>query len=229
MKKRIAVSCLACVFVLLDVGCVFAMATDPLFDAMDDIKREIYDSEWAERSVQLEDRITTMPVTVLAISAENGTPEEVQKLIDMGEYVSKNFLFSFVKNGVKNPEVIRVLQRAGADIEARDEYGNTVLMRAALWGKPEVVKIFLQAGANVNAVNKDGETALMKAAEYGLLAEDNGDSAVNLLIDAGADIKIKDKNGETALDKARTRTGDERLKNDTLKRLGASWYHLHWF
>ena len=64
---------------------------------------------------------------------------------------------------------------AGADVNARDEHGNTPLMHATgTWGggmdgspaseDPSVVTVLLEAGADVNARNNGGGTALRNAA-----------------------------------------------------------------
>ena len=49
---------------------------------------------------------------------------------------------------------------AGADLEARDRWGNTPLMEAASSNEnAEVVQLLLDAGADATATNEDGETA----------------------------------------------------------------------
>ena len=54
---------------------------------------------------------------------------------------------------------------AGADLNARDEYGQTPLMYAASEGdSPAVLDALLKAGADVNAQTDAGWTALMYAA-----------------------------------------------------------------
>ena len=49
-------------------------------------------------------------------------------------------------------ELIRLAIRHGADIERRNEDGETVLGYAASWGSLETVRTLVEAGANVNAV-----------------------------------------------------------------------------
>ena len=63
---------------------------------------------------------------------------------------------------------------------AKDDEGNTALMKAAFEGRPESVKVLLEAGADVNAKAPDGWTALMKATERGHT------EIVKLLKEAGA-------------------------------------------
>ena len=65
----------------------------------------------------------------------------------------------------------KILINAEADVNAKDNYGNTVLMyncRDLSRGiydvlSPNVVKSLIRAGANINEVNKDGNTALLYA------------------------------------------------------------------
>ena len=93
------------------------------------------------------------------------TPEEVQKLIDEGHIVNGGgdlgetpLLFA------SNPEVIRVLVKNGADINAKDDHdGYTVLhvlFDDLMGGDPsfKIIKAFLENGADPNIKNKEGET-----------------------------------------------------------------------
>ena len=65
---------------------------------------------------------------------------------------------------VCTPENIKVLLDAGADVDARDEFGRTVLMWAAGNGTPENIKVLLDAGADLNVRTWEGGTALLSAA-----------------------------------------------------------------
>lgn len=48
----------------------------------------------------------------------------------------------------------------GADIDAKNNYGETVLHSAAISGYEGVVRLLLQRGADINAKNRYGKTAL---------------------------------------------------------------------
>ena len=54
--------------------------------------------------------------------------------------------------------VYRVLLRCGADPNARDDRGNTVLMYHRK--SPEAIKNLVEAGADINAANDAGETLM---------------------------------------------------------------------
>lgn len=90
-------------------------------------------------------------------------------------------------------EVLSILLEAGADVNARDEYGWTVLMVAST-ENPEAVSLLLEAGADVDAKTGWGMTALMMAASLNKTPE-----ILSLLLNAGADIDARDRNNSTAL------------------------------
>ena len=60
-----------------------------------------------------------------------------------------------------------ILVLNGADINARDNNGDTALIVAASFRKAEMVKLLLDYKANVNIKNQDGDTALMIAESKG--------------------------------------------------------------
>ncbi|WP_409152637.1 ankyrin repeat domain-containing protein [Fretibacterium fastidiosum] len=96
------------------------------------------------------------------------------------------------------PERVRQLIQAGADVNAKNEYGWTPLMIAAIENTPEVLKVLIEAGADVNAKDRNGLTPLMHAAGHNTNPE-----VLKVLLEAGADAKAKNNEGKTALDCAR--------------------------
>ena len=88
---------------------------------------------------------------------------------------------------------VQDLINAGADVNARNNQGITVLMFAAWDGSAEVVELLINAGADINARDDDDMTVLMFAA-WSSSAE-----VVELLINAGADINAKDDEDWTPL------------------------------
>ena len=62
--------------------------------------------------------------------------------------------------------VVKILLEYGADMDVKDEDGNTFLHRAAEKGHTKVVKVLLEYGADVNAENLFGETPKDVAESY---------------------------------------------------------------
>jgi ankyrin repeat protein len=60
--------------------------------------------------------------------------------------------------------VVKLLLDKGAEIEAKDSRGQTLLLRAAENGHEAVVKLLLEYGAGVNAKHGSRQTALHEAA-----------------------------------------------------------------
>ncbi|WP_273944581.1 ankyrin repeat domain-containing protein [Kutzneria chonburiensis] len=58
------------------------------------------------------------------------------------------------------PEIAAVLLTAGAEVEARNRYGNTVLAMAVLEsrGRGELIELLRAAGADPHSVNRAGKT-----------------------------------------------------------------------
>jgi len=89
--------------------------------------------------------------------------------------------------------IVKAIQ-AGADMNIKNEDGETALTLASSMGLTDIVELLIDAGVNVNAKSEYlGMTALMLASEFGHL------DIVELLIEAGADVNIKNKSGGTAL------------------------------
>jgi ankyrin repeat protein len=84
-------------------------------------------------------------------------------------------------------EVVELLLKAGANIEAKDErFGQPPLICAARKGYTEVIKVLLKAGANIEAKDEVfRQSPLIWAAENGLA------EASEVLLKAGARIEVK--------------------------------------
>jgi len=64
-------------------------------------------------------------------------------------------------------DIVKLLIKAGADINAKNEYGDTPLIVASRYNQMDIVKLLIKAGADINIKNKGGNTALMIAFRYG--------------------------------------------------------------
>lgn len=132
---------------------------------------------------------------------------------------------------VKNNDSAKAQQliKSGANVNAKDESGMTVLMYAVMAGDTNIVNALLEAKANVNAKNyvgvtpiifaaMDGHTditrSLIKAkadvnarpdASVGCMTAlhwavcNNYDAVAKLLVAAGANVNAKNSEGQTAL------------------------------
>jgi len=107
------------------------------------------------------------------------------------------------ENAIKRGDVqiVLALLGQGADVDARDRYGNTALMLAAHAGQREVVETLIAHRADLNITAKFGLSALMLALVAGHA------EIAHLLAKAGADLSVRGTGapgfaGKTAYDLA---------------------------
>lgn len=105
-----------------------------------------------------------------------------------------------VKKG--KPEMIKLLIEKGADVNAKDEQGDTPLFAAVCSYsekiKPlELMKILLDNGADIHARNNKGMTPLIYSVRF-ISSRDEGDE-IRFLISRGAEVNVKDNDGMTPL------------------------------
>ena len=95
-----------------------------------------------------------------------------------------------------NPDVIKALVKAGADVNAReDELKMTPLMMAAQFNtNPKVITALINAGASVNEKHDNGWTPLMWAAGF-----NSNPEVVTIFVKTGANVNEKDDKGFTSL------------------------------
>ena len=103
---------------------------------------------------------------------------------------------------IRQPEfgmpIVQYLIDQGADVNAKDDTGNTPLHRAAANGNNEAVKFLVSRGADVNAKSSNSGTPLHLAA---LLNSDV--ETVKFLVSMGADVNAAYADGTTPFDAAR--------------------------
>lgn len=98
---------------------------------------------------------------------------------------------------VEDNERVLLHLNEGANVNAANGHGETVLHMAAASGNYQLATTVLNAGANVNALTTGGWTALHSAARFGHL------NIVDLLLQAGVDRYAVNRDGKSAFDLAR--------------------------
>ena len=187
--------------------------------------------------------------TPLHMAAAAGRPDHVAAILRAGGEIESRALFGLtplhaaVTNAVLPPDIkaavegipnvswpdtasrlasIAVLLDAGADSNARDQFGGTLLHSAATQGQPEYIAALVEAGLDINARDESGQTPLHSAVSVDLsgesalaslldlgpeadaVAERRARLAANIaaLIDAGADVHARDEKDGTPLHSA---------------------------
>ena len=91
-------------------------------------------------------------------------------------------------------EMAGLLVRAGARVDAANDFGVTPLLLASGNGRPAMISLLLRAGADPNLAAANGEVPLMTAAHTGNLG------AVDALLERGAEVNYKAAgHGQSAL------------------------------
>jgi ankyrin repeat protein len=91
-------------------------------------------------------------------------------------------------------ELVDRLLRAGARVNARNDYGSTPMSEAAVVANPALLSRLLEAGADVESPNADGQTALM------VVARTSQVDAAQVLLARGAKVDaVEQWRGQTAL------------------------------
>ncbi|XP_046994246.1 death-associated protein kinase dapk-1-like [Schistocerca americana] len=178
-------------------------------------------------------------VSALNSAASSGNVEGLQKLMSLTKIslnVSNKERVSpaHVAAGCGQVSVLELLNTSGANLQAKDDSGDTPLIWAARHGQEDALSFLVNAGVNVSTQNLDGGTALHEAALHGrttcvrrLIAcpdisldipDCNGRTPLHvalatvredcalLLLHAGADVDMCDMEGDAPIHLA-SRTG----------------------
>ena len=149
--------------------------------------------------------------SVLIRAAASGNPDMVREILRYhpsletrrGDGTTAVFAAGESGAGDENGalvECLRLLVQAGADVNARDDKGNTPLHETF---RTDVEAELLKLGANVNARNDDGETSIFMKIDYDSIA---------LLLEHAADLTIRNKRGQTVFEAAREKGWEEALR-----------------
>lgn len=150
-------------------------------------------------------------------AAENGTLTEMEALVSAGVNVNARGNFKttplyrvMCSSGMTTKSMVPAkttwLIGQGADVNAANADGDSILYEAVVCGQRDVIDSLIAAGAQIDHQNKHGRTPLMAAALKGHTV------IAQKLIQHGASLDLKDNYGKTALDTAKAepdfRTGD---------------------
>jgi len=142
----------------------------------------------------------------LICAAEYGNNAIVELLLERGADINaKNWTgMSALARSIYDGrfETAKILLAKGADVESRDDSGDTPLILAAQ-RNPQLLRDLLDKGANANGKNNNLETALIHA---------YGRESVVTLLDHRAELEAKDKRGMTALTHAALGRNHEKVK-----------------
>ena len=117
-----------------------------------------------------------------------------------------------------DPRLLELTLAAGADINAKDSYDGTGLIRAAERAHETIVERLLQAGIDRDHINRLGYTALHEAVVFGEGGPAD-QATVAALVAGGVDLGIPDGSGTTAL--AHAERGGQREVASILRAAGA--------
>jgi ankyrin repeat protein len=123
-------------------------------------------------------------------------------MVTFGEYYPEHSGEHYIPpDRMRDPRLTELKQRMlvhGANVDARDEDGATILMRASYSGHTEHMAFLLEHGAAIGALDNKGGTALHDA------AVSEKPDAVSMLLKYHANPNVKDRYGNTPLRDAST-------------------------
>ena len=107
--------------------------------------------------------------TPLMSAAANGNIELLKLLLKYGADpdLPGDGKANALMSATGHTEIFKILVSHGANIHARDNYGRTVLIWAALHGTEEVVTLLCKMGADPEIKDKGGNTAFTEAKNKG--------------------------------------------------------------
>ena len=156
--------------------------------------------------------------TALMIAIKNGHIPYIELLLnnEAKDFFGKAIFLAFQ---YKQRDIVKLLIKYGFDINAKNEYGDNVLIMSISGDNIDLLKDIIDLGGDVNSVNvKDGGfvSALIIAAFLGK------PDFVKLLIDHGADIHYKNAKGYNALDYAKRSKNNNQETVEILERAFAA-------
>lgn len=97
--------------------------------------------------------------------------------------------------------MVRLLVAKGANVNSKDNFGETPLFNSLTFDKPDIAQFLLEKGALVGVKNAKGETPLHMAVGCNG-GDEESVKLVRLLLAKGADVNAASNAGETPLQRA---------------------------
>jgi len=126
-------------------------------------------------------------------------------------YAADGYIVSKLWNEKNQVAMVRLLLKAGAEIDAQDKNGATPLHRAVRTRCAAAVKCLLDAGADATVRNKPGSAAFHLAVQNtgrggsgADIAKDAQRQIIQEFLARGISPKVEDSNGKSIVDWART-------------------------
>lgn len=147
------------------------------------------------------------------LGAEDRSADKVRLLLDQGAdaklttsdgfsplHAVGDYMWRHDYDQETDVAIAKLLVARGADLEARDSYRLTPLLRAINCGVPEEVAALLEAGADVNASSPDDALPACNAGQTALMSAVADPETVELLLQYGADLTARSVTGDTVFD-----------------------------
>jgi protein-disulfide isomerase len=100
-------------------------------------------------------------------------------------------IYTVIRSG--DLQAVRQLLAAGAQVDARDNWGRTPLIVALQQGKTAIVELLIERGASISMTDAWGRTPLLVATQL------RNTAAIRLLLSRRADVNVANKNDITPL------------------------------
>lgn len=134
-------------------------------------------------------------LTALYHAVDGGHAKVIEILLQNGAHVIGKHSLLHVVRDLRSAQL---LFQAKADLNGRDEFGDSPLQTAIRKGKHELVEFFLSVGADVRCTNAKGETPLHTLCSS-FMEKPHDEKLTQKLIEMGANVNSKDSQGRSPL------------------------------